>query len=64
MKTPQEAAKEKKSAAYLWGYDCGKFGANKTNCHYTIFSTPENTKEWEQGKADAEKENKNQTLDL
>lgn len=43
------------SAEYLLGYDCGKFGANKDNSHYTIFSTPEKTKEWQRGKADAEK---------
>lgn len=36
------------------GYDCGMNGANMTNCHFLIFSTPENTRAWECGKADAE----------
>lgn len=40
--------------AYRMGYDCGKNGANTTNCHFGIFSTPENTKAWERGKADAD----------
>lgn len=40
--------------AYRAGYDCGKNGVNTTNCHFGIFSTPENTKAWERGKADAD----------
>lgn len=40
--------------AYKMGYDCGKNGANKTNCHFAIFSSPENTKEWERGKKEFE----------
>ena len=39
---------------YWKGYDCGKNGANIENCHYSLFSTPENTKAWERGKKDAE----------
>ncbi len=42
--------------AYKQGFDCGKNGANTTNCDYTIFSSPENTAEWEKGEADGEKE--------
>lgn len=43
--------------AYKMGYDCGINGANKTNCHFSIFSSPENTKAWEKGKSDAETNN-------
>jgi hypothetical protein len=43
-------------AAYQAGRDCGKNGANTTNCHFTIFSSKENTRAWERGKADAERE--------
>ena len=42
--------------AYDHGYDCGKNGANATNCHFSIFSSPKNTQAWERGKAAAEKE--------
>lgn len=45
--------------AYNFGYDCGKNGANTTNCNFSIFSTPENTKAWERGKAKAEEEKLN-----
>ena len=46
--------KRDKSYAYKMGYDCGKNEANTTNCHFSIFSSKENTKEWEHGKKDAE----------
>jgi len=39
---------------YRLGYDCGLNGSNTTNCHFAVFATPEKTKAWEQGKADAE----------
>lgn len=38
------------------GYDCGKNGPNQNNCHFSWFSTPEQTKAWEAGKAKAEQE--------
>lgn len=47
--------------AYKHGYDCGLNGSNITNCDFSIFSTPENTKAWEQGKKDAEKGKKELT---
>ncbi len=40
--------------AYDWGKDCAINGANKVNCNFKIFSSPELTKAWESGK----KENK------
>lgn len=40
--------------AYEMGVDCAVNGANETNCHFSIFSSPENTKAWEQGKKDVE----------
>lgn len=38
------------------GYDCGKNGPNTRNCHFAIFSTPENTAAWERGMREAESE--------
>ena len=35
------------------GYDCGKNGANTTNCHFGLFATRELTGAWERGKARA-----------
>jgi hypothetical protein len=44
-----------KDEAYKRGYDCGKHGPNKTNCHFRIFATKENTREWERGHAAGKK---------
>ena len=44
-----------KHRAYELGLDCGQNGSNENNCHFTIFSDPENTKEWERGKRDGER---------
>lgn len=41
---------------YAMGYDCGQNGPNTTNCHFGLFSTPERTRQWEQGKRDAERD--------
>ncbi len=41
--------------AFDMGVDCARNGANEKNCHFSIFSTPENTKAWEKGKKDEEK---------
>jgi len=38
------------------GYDCGMNGANQTNSHFAIFSSPEFTQAWERGKARADAE--------
>lgn len=46
--------KKNKEYAYKMGYDCGMNGSNLTNSNFAIFSTPENTKEWERGKKEAE----------
>lgn len=46
--------KRDKEYAYKMGYDCGLNGATLTNCAFNIFSSPENTKEWERGKKEAE----------
>lgn len=45
--------KVERTEAYKQGYDCGVNGANTTNCHFSIFSSKENTREWERGKAAA-----------
>lgn len=39
---------------YDQGFDCGQNGANQTNCNFGLYSTPEKTKAWENGKKDAE----------
>ena len=36
--------------AYCMGYDAGINGPNMQNTHFSIFSKPEFTKEWERGK--------------
>ena len=46
--------KRSSSYAYAMGYDCGLRGADLENCHFSIFSTRENTRAWEAGKRDAE----------
>jgi hypothetical protein len=40
--------------AYAAGRDCALNGANTTNSHFRHFATPEQTKAWEKGKAEAE----------
>ena len=47
---------------YDLGWDCGMNGANDDNCHFSIFSTPENTKQWETGKRDAEERKNKVTI--
>lgn len=42
--------------AYKMGYDCEINGANTTNCHFSIFSSKENTRAWEEGKKAAARE--------
>lgn len=43
---------DRNAHAYRMGYDAGMNGANETNCHFSIFATPERTKQWERGNAD------------
>lgn len=40
--------------AYKAGYDCGKNGANTTNCAIKFFAAKEKMQSWERGKKDAE----------
>lgn len=47
--------KRSKDYAYKMGKDCAKNGANTTNCHFSIFSSRENTEAWERGKNEKEK---------
>lgn len=42
--------------AYKQGYDCGKNGPTQTNCSFTLFQSPEHTKEWERGRDKARAE--------
>ena len=41
---------------FTMGYDCGVNGADEKNCHFSLFSSPANTKAWEAGKRQAEKD--------
>lgn len=41
---------------FAMGYDCEMNGANTTNCHFSLFSSPENTKAWQAGKDKAREE--------
>lgn len=41
---------------YDAGYDAGLNGPNERNCHFSLFDTPEHTKEWERGKAAGDSE--------
>jgi len=50
--TPTKRSKE---YAYKMGKDCAKNGENTTNCHFSIFSSRENTEAWERGKNEQEK---------
>lgn len=47
--------KRSKEYAYKMGLDCAKNGANEKNCHFSIFSSPENTRAWEKGEKDGKK---------
>ncbi len=49
LNIPKVSRKE----AYKYGYDCGINGVNETNCHFSIFSSKENTKAWEEGRVAA-----------
>lgn len=40
--------------AYNRGYDCGENRANTWNSNFKVFSTPEKTAAWEEGKRDAQ----------
>ena len=42
-------------ACFEAGYDSVASGANESNCHFGYFSTPEMTKAWERGAAEAKK---------
>ncbi len=48
---------------YKMGVDRALNGANTTNCHWSLFSSPERTKEWERGEADGKKERRSCTGD-
>lgn len=44
-----------KSKEYMAGFDCGLNGSNTDNCHFSFFSSREQTDEWEAGKKEGEK---------
>ena len=48
-----ELSKDDKNYCFRMGYDAEVNGASEMNCHFSIFSNPEKTKEWENGKAQA-----------
>lgn len=52
----------KDKTPYELGWECGRDGANEENSHFSIFSSPEATKQWEAGKRDAEERFNRPTL--
>ncbi len=40
--------------AYKMGFSCARNGANTTNCNFSLFNSPENTKAWEKGNSDGQ----------
>lgn len=57
LKIAEAQSRVTESYAEEMGYDAGKNGANETNSHFAIFSSPEYTKAWERGKRRADSEN-------
>ena len=49
---PKTTAKQ----AYELGFDAGWNGTNSINSHFSIFSSPTNTAEWERGRLSAVKQ--------
>lgn len=47
--------KRDKKYAYKMGLNFAKNGANTTNCHFSIFSSPENSEAWVKGAKDGKK---------
>ena len=47
--------KRSKEYAYKMGLNFAKNGANTTNCHFSIFSSPENSEAWVKGAKDGKK---------
>lgn len=45
--------------SYDMGKDYALNGVNKTNCHFSLFASREQTEAWERGKKDGEKEQDN-----
>lgn len=41
--------KRNKEYAYEMGKDCAKNGPTLKNCHFSIFSSRENSEEWKRG---------------
>ncbi|MBN4061708.1 hypothetical protein JYU20_00740 [Bacteroidales bacterium AH-315-I05] len=39
----------KQTYEYRMGIDAAKNGSNTTNCHLSLFSTPEKMREWQKG---------------
>ena len=48
--------------AYKMGFDSSINGANTINCHFSIFSSPENMEAWEDGVKDG-KDNQRLNID-
>jgi hypothetical protein len=42
--------KRDEAYAYRMGQDCARNGPNLTNCHFSIFDTPEMAAAWERGR--------------
>lgn len=51
-------SKRSKEYAYKMGFDSSVNGVNTENCHFSIFSSDENTRSWEAGVKDGVAHNK------
>lgn len=49
IKKLADIPKRDKQYAYKMGKDCGKNGPTIKNCHFSIFSSRENSEEWLRG---------------
>ncbi len=47
--------KRDKEYAYKMGKDCAKNGPTLENCHFSIFSSKENSEAWQRGKNESKR---------
>lgn len=52
---------DEEQSAYDAGYSAAIDGSDTTNCHFSIFSTPEKMKAWESGKQNGDVAAKDKT---
>jgi len=50
MKRMNQSHSDRLQLAYDMGMDYARNGADTVNCHFSLFSTPLMTKQWEKGR--------------